>query len=73
MADIEAIWAGIEALSPEEQEQLLQKLARHRGQTQPIKSPERVAGLFRGGWVSEDFDAALPDEFWGFDKKNREI
>ncbi|NOT60228.1 MAG: DUF2281 domain-containing protein [Acidobacteria bacterium] len=26
----------------------------------------RVMGLFEGqGWVSEDFDAPLPDEFWG--------
>lgn len=66
MADIEAIWAGIQALSPEEQEQLLQKLAQYRRQTYPTNSPERVAGLFQGGWVSEDFDAALPDEFWGF-------
>ena len=26
----------------------------------------RVMGLFEGqGWVSEDFDAPLPEEFWG--------
>jgi len=27
---------------------------------------QRVAGLHAGmGWVSDDFDASLPDEFWG--------
>lgn len=33
----------------------------------PQKKPKkkRVAGLHRGqGWVSEDFDDPLPDEFW---------
>ncbi len=33
----------------------------------PIKSEAkpRIAGLHAGmGWVSDDFDAPLPDEFW---------
>lgn len=33
----------------------------------PVTTPARgrVAGLHRGAaWVSEDFDAPLPDEFW---------
>jgi len=33
----------------------------------PVTTPTRgrVAGLHRGAaWVSEDFDAPLPDEFW---------
>jgi len=31
----------------------------------PEAAPPRVAGLNRGQiWVSEDFDAPLPDEFW---------
>jgi hypothetical protein len=33
------------------------------------KNPEntkRIAGLHEGkGWISEDFDDELPDEFWG--------
>jgi hypothetical protein len=29
------------------------------------KKGKRVAGLNRGtAWVSDDFDAPLPDEFW---------
>lgn len=36
-------------------------------QTEPKK---RVFGLGKGTvWMSEDFDAELPDEFWGFDKE----
>lgn len=25
---------------------------------------ERSFGLFPGGWISEDFDKELPEEFW---------
>ena len=29
------------------------------------RAEQRVAGLHAGmGWVSDDFDAPLPDEFW---------
>jgi hypothetical protein len=32
---------------------------------QPPSSQERIAGLHAGTtWVSNDFDDALPDEFW---------
>ena len=27
-------------------------------------SDERVPDLFPGGWISDDFDAPLPEEFW---------
>jgi antitoxin (DNA-binding transcriptional repressor) of toxin-antitoxin stability system len=28
--------------------------------------PPRIAGLHEGqGWMSDDFNALLPDEFWG--------
>jgi len=31
----------------------------------PEPPPSRIAGLREGqGWVSEDFDDPLPDEFW---------
>lgn len=31
----------------------------------PHQPRQRIAGLHEGqGWVSEDFDAPLPDEFW---------
>lgn len=28
----------------------------------------RTPGLGKGYWISDDFDAELPDEFWGLDK-----
>ena len=32
--------------------------------------PPRTVGDFRGRiWIADDFDAPLPDEFWGFDKE----
>jgi len=36
-----------------------------------IASPKkRTAGLGKDTiWMSDDFDAELPDEFWGFDKE----
>lgn len=30
---------------------------------------KRTPGLGNGYWMSDDFDDELPDEFWGFDKK----
>jgi len=39
---------------------------------EPIKKPEikeRVFGLGKGYWMSDDFNDELPDEFWGFDKE----
>lgn len=31
----------------------------------PVRTNKRIAGLNRGMvWMSEDFDAPLPDEFW---------
>lgn len=30
---------------------------------------ERVFGLGKGYWMSDDFNDELPDEFWGFDKE----
>jgi prevent-host-death family protein len=32
--------------------------------------PPRTVGDFRGQfWIAEDFDAPLPDDFWGFDRE----
>ena len=49
-------------------ETLLQQKVRQMLSVPPPASeaaPPRVAGLNRGQiWVSEDFDAPLPDEFW---------
>ncbi len=30
----------------------------------PVDAHKRTPGLHPGGWISEDFDAPLPDEFW---------
>ncbi len=30
---------------------------------------ERVFGLGKGYWMSDDFNDELPDEFWGWDKE----
>ncbi|WP_119065428.1 type II toxin-antitoxin system Phd/YefM family antitoxin [Aggregatilinea lenta] len=30
----------------------------------PASVGKRIPGLHPGGWISEDFDAPLPDEFW---------
>jgi antitoxin (DNA-binding transcriptional repressor) of toxin-antitoxin stability system len=30
----------------------------------PVDAHKRTPNLHPGGWISEDFDAPLPDEFW---------
>lgn len=60
-------------LTPVEQLEVIQALSRALQQhyTATAAPPEvvpahpRIAGLDRGTyWVSDDFDAELPDEFW---------
>jgi Protein of unknown function (DUF2281) len=69
----EAFVAKLQALPPEQQRQvqdfvefLVQKYTQSRSessQAQPMSG--RIAGLFEGmGWMSEDFNDPLPDEFW---------
>ena len=29
-----------------------------------VESGKRIPDLFPGGWISDDFDDPLPDEFW---------
>ncbi len=31
---------------------------------------ERIFGLGKGYWMSDDFNDELPDEFWGWDKES---
>jgi antitoxin (DNA-binding transcriptional repressor) of toxin-antitoxin stability system len=40
-------------------------------ETKEIQANQRIAGLGKGNkyFMSDDFDAELPDEFWGFDKE----
>jgi Protein of unknown function (DUF2281) len=68
----EAVLAVLQALSPEQRQQVFD-FAEFLAQRQepagdqslkPAKSP-RIPGLHAGQvWMSEDFDAPLPDEFW---------
>jgi antitoxin (DNA-binding transcriptional repressor) of toxin-antitoxin stability system len=30
----------------------------------PMTAPQRIPDLFPGGWISDDFDESLPEEFW---------
>lgn len=69
MTNMQALIQTVDALTLEEQQQLFEYLA------QQLKTPQkstaqqpRIPDLFPGGWMSDDFDAELPDEFWGFDK-----
>jgi hypothetical protein len=67
----QALIPKLQALPPEQQQQVIdfvefltQKYsqpANHSTQSPPV----RVLGLYEGqGWMSEDFDQPLPDEFW---------
>jgi len=66
--DLEERLRAEAAEAGEDPETLLQQKVRHMLSTTsvtPTTVPPRVAGLNRGQiWVSEDFDAPLPNEFW---------
>lgn len=58
--DLLALIAGGDEIVIEEDGKELARLSPVRPQ-----SEQRIAGLHEGqGWVSEDFDEPLPDEFW---------
>lgn len=74
------IEAEFQKLSLSKQKELLQSLIHKLGITYsdkvpvaPLQSNEnesipsrRIVGLHEGkGWISDDFDDELPDEFWG--------
>ncbi len=56
-------------LSLQKQKELLQLLIAKLNVTSELENqsaPQRIAGLQEGkGWISDDFDDELPDEFWG--------
>ncbi len=66
--DLEEKLRAEAAQSGQDAEALLQQKVRQMLSTTPVPpvaASPRVAGLNRGQiWVSEDFDAPLPDEFW---------
>jgi hypothetical protein len=70
MADLEALFQAVKELSTEERAELSRYIANMQTQeSEPsadIDKP-RILGLHEHlgkAWMSDDFDAELPDEFW---------
>ena len=67
MATYQEVLDEAQQLSSEEQEQLcqaLEKLAKHSATEEPEPKKNRIPGLNRGQiWISDDFNAPLPDEY----------
>jgi hypothetical protein len=67
----ETFLAQLQTLPPEQIQQVIdfveflnQKYVSSQPDQSMLKQP-RVLGLHKGmGWISEDFNASLPDEFW---------
>ena len=70
--EIQAQLQGLLALAREGDEIIIEENGEPLAKITPIVKVElkqRVAGLGKGTMkMSDDFDAELPDEFWGFDK-----
>jgi hypothetical protein len=70
MADLQAIFQTVNELSAEDIKELYKYIAETRMQftdtPAPVPQPsERIFDLHAGKiWMSDDFDAELPDEFW---------
>lgn len=59
------IMEAVLALPYPERKQLLHDIIDTLGETKSEPSSERVPGLHAGTtWMSDDFDAPLPDKFW---------
>ena len=66
---IEKANAGDEVILAKGGEPIAKLVALPR-EKQPEELPPRTVGDFRGEfWIADDFDAPLPDDFWGFDKE----
>ena len=66
--DVQAQWAELLQLVLAGNEVLLTQAQKPVMRLVPVTNGEkaRIAGLHAGmGWMSEDFDDALPDSFWG--------
>lgn len=71
--DMQALFEIIDSLEPAELQQLRDYLEHHHTET-PSPSPDtpRILGLHAhlgSAWMSDDFNAELPDDFWGWDKQ----
>lgn len=66
--DLQVLFKLIDILEVEDKEHLFNYLKESLDKEDDNALDERIPDLFVGGWMSEDFNAELPDEFWGFDK-----
>lgn len=67
MTDMQAVFHMVSEMTDEEIEKLTDFIEQRRSASN--KKKPRILGMYEGqGWISDDFTAELPDEFWGFDK-----
>lgn len=69
--DLQALFHTVDELTPDELKQLYLYITQTRVQfaatSSEIPNKPRVLGLFENigeTWMSDDFDAELPDDFW---------
>ena len=73
--EVQGPLAGMLALAKDGDEIIIEDNGKPLATVSPIYNPSkrtnRTAGLGRNTiWISDDFDEALPDEFWGLDKES---
>ncbi len=68
MMDLQVLFKLIDILEVEDKEHLFDYLKESLDKEDDNALDERIPNLVPGIWMSEDFTAELPDEFWGFDK-----
>jgi hypothetical protein len=68
MTTVQEVLEAAKHLSPVEQLEVIRALSgalQSQYAQQPVRQPTRVLGLRKDQvWISSDFDAELPDEFW---------
>lgn len=69
MIDMEALFRAIDTLTAEEKQQIVAYIEERQPEGESTPCQPRTPGLFPGIWMSEDFDAELPDSFWFGDNK----
>ena len=75
ISDVPGPLAGLLASAKDGDEIIIEDNGRELAKVIPVRTPstvkQRKFGLGRseGYFMSDDFDAELPDEFWGFDKE----
>jgi len=62
--EAEANWQELLSLVRDGTEVILMEGAKPLARLSPAKTSGRVPDLHPGGWMSDDFNAPLPDQFW---------